>query len=70
MPNPTPDDPATHVENPGEPNVSTPTPTPTPQVAAADPDADDDDDSMLDDMIESVEEVVHWLFRPIFGRKE
>jgi hypothetical protein len=67
MPNPTPDDPATHVENPGEPNVATP--TPTPQVEqAADPDADDDD-SVLDDMIESVEEVVHWLFRPIFGRK-
>ena len=29
-----------------------------------------DEDSFLDSLIESVSEIPHWLFRPIFGRKD
>ena len=49
--------------------AETPAPAPAPQVAEQ-ADDDDDDDSVFDDMIESVEEVVHWLFRPVFGGRK
>jgi len=46
---------------------------PTPEAPAAtesESSTDDDDDSLLDSLIESITEIPHWLFRPIFGRKD
>jgi hypothetical protein len=41
---------------------------------ATDTTTEEDDDSALDDLIESIEEVVeapaHWLFRKMFGKKD
>lgn len=45
---------------------------PTPEAPAAtesESSEDDDDESFLDSLIESVTEIPHWLFRPIFGGK-
>ena len=47
-------------------------PAETPETPESDDDVvsveESDEDSFLDSLIESVSEIPHWLFRPIFGR--
>jgi hypothetical protein len=43
-------------------------PEPEPEPPAVEP--EQDDESFLDSLIESITEIPHWLFRPVFGRKD
>jgi hypothetical protein len=43
-------------------------PTPEAPAATTEESSEEDDDSLLDSLIESITEIPHWLFRPIFGR--
>ena len=43
---------------------------PDPPVDPPETEPEDDEESFLDSLIESITEIPHWLFRPVFGRKD